>query len=226
MKAKNRLEREVEKIKTQLLLLSAQVENSIAQAMEALEKRDRNLALTVIERDSEIDQAEVDLEEECLKILALHQPVASDLRFMVAVLKINNDLERIGDLAANIAERTIFQIDKGCIEIPFPYREMASKAQWMVRSALDAFVKLSPALAQRVREADDAVDAIHKNMYAKILAKLKETPDQAEALVSLIGLSRALERMADQATNIAEDVIYLVEGDIVRHHSFEKGPSR
>lgn len=226
MKAKNRLEREVEKIKTQLLLLSAKVESSIAQAMEALEKRDRDLAIAVIENDAEIDQAEVDLEEECLKILALHQPVASDLRFMVAVLKINNDLERIGDLAANIAERTVFQIDNGCIEIPFPYREMASKAQWMVRSALDAFVKLSPALAQKVREADDAVDAIHKNMYAKILAKLKENPDKADVLVSLIGLSRALERMADQATNIAEDVIYLVEGEIVRHHSFEKGSSQ
>ncbi|MCU0664717.1 MAG: phosphate signaling complex protein PhoU [Myxococcota bacterium] len=218
MTAKYRLQREVEKIKTELLLLSGKVERAIDQAIKALENRDRELARTIIERDEEIDTAEVDLEEACLKILALHQPVASDLRFMVAVLKINSDLERIGDLAASIAERAIFQIDHGCIEIPFPYREMAGKAQWMVRSALDAFVTLSPSLAQKVRDADDEVDAIHREMYFKILAKVKENPDRAEALINLIGLSRALERMADQATNIAEDVIYLVEGEIVRHH--------
>lgn len=219
MKAKYRLEREVEKVKSELLLLSAQVERSIVQAMEALEKRDRALAIEVIERDEEIDQAEVDLEEECLKILALHQPVASDLRFMVAVLKINNDVERIGDLAVSIAEHAVFQIDRGCVEIPFPYREMASKARWMVNTALDAFVKLSPTLAQQVRDADDEVDAINRDMYDKVVAKVRQHPDKAEALINLIGLSRALERMADQATNIAEDVIYLVEGEIVRHHN-------
>jgi phosphate transport system protein len=217
------LEHELERLKRQILSLSALVEESVRDAVLALERRDERLAQQVIERDVEVDQAEVDLEEECLKVLALHQPVAIDLRFIVAALKINNDLERIGDLAVNVAERAQYLAAHDPVEIPFDFAAMAEKARNMVRVSLDALVNLDPHLAREVCAADDEVDAMNREMYLAVQRRILERPDQIAALIHLLSTSRHLERIADHATNIAEDVLYMVEGEIVRHRAEQYG---
>jgi len=211
------LAREIDRLKQRILLLGGRVESSLRQAVKAVRERDTALARSVIDTDEEIDQQEVELEEECLKILALHQPVAIDLRFIVAVLKINNDLERVGDLATNIADHAIFLSERPPIAFPFDFEAMAERVQEMLRLSLDALVNQSSSAAQRVRLADDEVDRLHHETYAAVEDLIRRHPEQLESAINLIGLSRRLERVADQATNIAEDVIYLVEGEIVRH---------
>jgi len=162
---------------------------------------------------------EVEVEEECLKILALYQPVAADLRLVVSVLKINNDLERIGDLAKNIAKRVAQLANAGDIELPAEIRTMATLAQEMVKESLDAVVNGDPALARRVREEDDAVDEARQRVRKMVLAGIKAEPERVESLLRINSVSKHIERIADMATNIAEDVIYMVEGDIVRHRA-------
>ena len=175
------------------------------------------MARQVIENDIEIDQTEIDVEEECLKILALHQPVAIDLRFIVAVLKMNNDLERIGDLAVNIAERALLLNEQVKIDFPFDFSGIAEKTQRMLRSSLDAMVNLNPPLAREVCALDDEVDAINRKMYDQVKAAIQEHPENVDSLIALLSVSRYLERIADHATNIAEDVLYMIEGHIARH---------
>lgn len=211
------LQNEINKLKKDILKLGAIVEDSVYQAVESIEKRDLKLAQDVIQRDEEIDQMEVDLEEECLKILALHQPVANDLRFVVAVLKINNDLERIGDLAGNIAERARLLAAKDKIQIAFDFVAMAAKVQKMLKQSLDSFVNADVALARQVCAADDDVDQINRDMYVQVQKLIPKNLDKIEQLIQHIAVSRNLERIADHATNIAEDVIYMIEGQIVRH---------
>jgi phosphate transport system protein len=211
------LQREIATLKKMILSLSAIVEASVQKAVASIEKRDGGLAQEVIEADIEIDQIEVDVEEACLKTLALHQPVAIDLRFIVAVLKINNDLERIGDLAVNIAERTLFLVDRPVIAIPFDFEVICRKALQMLRISLDALMNMDPARAQQVMSLDDEVDKIHRESYAKTCGAIRANPDHAEILLSYLSGSRDLERIADHAANIAEDVVYLVQGWIVRH---------
>ena len=162
---------------------------------------------------------EVEVEEECLKMLALYQPVAADLRFVVAALKINNDLERMGDLAKNIAKR-VSQLSTGepC-ELPPEIRTMAMQAQEMVKQCLDAVVNSDPSLARQVREEDDAVDKARQEIRRTILQGIRAHPEKLENLLRINSVSKHIERIADMATNIAEDVIYMVEGDIVRHRS-------
>jgi phosphate transport system protein len=213
------LNREIDRLKQRFLLLGGRVETSLRQAMQAVRERDTDLARRVIETDDEIDQLEVELEEECLKILALHQPVAIDLRFIVAILKINNDLERVGDLAANIAEHALFLAERPPLAFPFDFEGLAGRVQAMVRLSLDALVSQSAAKAEEVRLADDEVDRLHHDTYAAVERLIRERPERLDCAINLLGLSRRLERVADQATNIAEDVIYLVEGEIVRHAS-------
>jgi phosphate transport system protein len=211
------MQRELEKLKKMILALSAVVEETVQQALLSLERMDVALARQVTGGDEAIDQMEVDLEEECLKILALHQPVAIDLRFIVSVLKINNDLERIADLAVNVAERTIGLDQVGRIVPPFDTVEMGRKVQAMLKKALDALVNLDDAVAREACTLDDAVDAIHKRNYTLIKDRIRSNPEQLDALVQYLSVSRHLERIADLATNIAEDVIYMIEGEIVRH---------
>ena len=213
------LQRELESLKKQILSVSAMAEESVRNAVRALEQRDERLAAAVIEGDLDIDQAEVDLEEECLKILALHQPVAIDLRFIVAALKINNDLERIGDLAVNIAERAQYLAAHPKVDIPFDFEGMARKAQDMVKKSLDALVNMDPRLAREVCAADDEVDAINRQMYLQVQEGIRRRPEDMEALIHFLSASRHLERIADHATNIAEDVIYMSDGEIVRHRA-------
>jgi phosphate transport system protein len=162
---------------------------------------------------------EVGVEEDCLKILALHQPVAIDLRFIVAVLKINNDLERIGDLAVNIAERSAFLSKHPPFGFSLGLVEMADRAQDMLKHSLDALINLDSGLAQEVCAADDEIDAMNRQMYLKIQDAIRSNPGKLESLIHLLSVSRHLERIADHATNIAEDVIYMVEGRIARHRT-------
>jgi phosphate transport system protein len=212
------LPRQIDALKQKILFVGTLVEEAIAKAISALINRDRNLANTVIEADEEIDRMEVDVEEEVLKILALYQPVAADLRFVVAVLKINNDLERMGDLARNIAKRAVFLAGCERFDLPVDFRGMANRAQSMVKQSLDALVNSDPSLAQKVRESDDEVDALRSTIEKQIEQQIAHHPDRTDCLMRLSSVARHLERIADMATNIAEDVIYMVEGEIVRHH--------
>jgi phosphate transport system protein len=216
------LEREIGRLKTMISSLAAHVEEAVGKAVRAVIERDGALAENVIQSDPEIDLMEVEVEEECLKALALHQPVAHDLRFIVTVLKVNNDLERIGDLAANIAEQAAFLAGSESIEVPYDLPGMAGKVRQMLRKSLDALMATDPEIAQSVREADDEVDAMDREMYPEVRAAISRNLDRMEALIRLLRVSQNLERIADHATNIAEDVIYLAGGEIIRHSSGEE----
>ncbi len=211
------LNREIDNLKKELLTLCSVVEESLWQAVRSIKNRDVKLAEKVIASDIEIDQMEVKVEEDCLKILALHQPVAIDLRFIITALKINNDLERIGDLSVNIAERSQFLSTCNSVGILLDYGPMAEKTQAMLKKSLDALVNMNCELAYQVCEADDEVDAINRQMYDQVKQQIKQNPEDIESLIHLLSVSRHLERIADHATNIAEDVIYMVKGEIVRH---------
>lgn len=213
--------KEIDRLKKQLLTLSAAVEESVQQGVRSLADRDDKLAQRVIERDIEIDEMEVEVEEECLKILALHQPVAIDLRFIIAVLKINNDLERIGDLAVNIAERAIFLARQEPVPMPFDFPKMSALAQSMLHRSLDALVNMDSALASEVCKADDELDAMNREMYTRVQQGIRANPEKIDCYIQLLATSRQLERIGDHATNIAQDVIYMIEGKIVRHRMGE-----
>ncbi|HIJ67763.1 MAG TPA: phosphate signaling complex protein PhoU [Planctomycetes bacterium] len=211
------MQNEIEKLKKRILSLCATVETNLWAAVRSIAERDSNRAQEVIQNDSKIDNMEIDVEEDCLKILALHQPVAVDLRFIVAVLKINNDLERIGDLAVNIAERAAYLADKPPVNMSFDFVDMAEKVQTMLKNSLDALVNLDTDLAHAVCGADDTIDALNRRVYLEVEKATKKNFDQIPSLLHLLSVSRHLERIADHATNIAEDVIYMVDGRITRH---------
>jgi phosphate transport system protein len=212
-----RLERELEKIKKSILALGAMVEERIRLAIKAIESWDADLANEIIRKDYEIDELEIEVEEECLKILALHQPVAVDLRFLIAVIKINSELERIGDEAVNIANRVSNISKRKRLELYFDFKELAEKAATMLRMSLDSLVNLDLDLAFKVLTLDDEVDRMHREIYDKIKEVMARNPDYVAYLINLYTTSRHLERVGDHSTNIAEEVIYLIEGEIVRH---------
>ena len=211
------LQRDIEKLKREILALSAEVENDVRTAVRAIEDRDEARARQVIERGARTDLMEVDVENDCLKILALHQPVAADLRYIIAVLKINQDLERIGDLAVHIAERGLFLCTQPSVDIPFRLGEMADKSQAMLKKVLDAFVNVNVVAAREVCAADSEIDAINRDTYQRVKKAVMEKPALFEPLLHILHIARHLERIADHATNIAEDLIYMIEGRIVRH---------
>lgn len=210
-------QRELEEIKKKILNLGVLVEKNVYSAVKAVLTRDRALAEVVVRSDEAIDQLEVDIEEGCLEILALHQPVARDLRFVVAVLKLNNDLERIGDLASNIAWRGEALAKLPPLQSAFDLNPMAERTKGMVRRSLEALVQSDVRLAQEVLAADDTVDGLNRKFHEEIQTRMREKPDEVERLISWLSVVKALERIADHTTNIAEDVIYMVEGDIIRH---------
>jgi phosphate transport system protein len=211
------LQKEMRKLKDTILRLCAIVEKRVELAANAIQARDIDIAREVIESDIEIDDMEVEVEEECLKILALHQPVAVDLRVIVAMLKINNDLERIGDLAVNIAERGSYLATQKAIPATFDFSTMAEKVMVMLRQSLDSFVEMDTDLALKVCAADDEVDDINREMHEQVESLIKGDASDVSVLIHLLSVSRHFERIADHATNIAEDVIYMIKGDIVRH---------
>ncbi len=209
--------RELDNIKKRILTLSSLVEERVQSATRAVENIDAELARGIIKADYEIDEMEVEIEEECLKVLALHQPVAVDLRFIISVIKINSELERIGDQAVNIAQRVEIIAKRPKPPFMFDYAEMGQKAQRMLKMSLDSLVNLDVDIAYKVITLDDEVDRIKNDAYDKIKQAIKDLPERVGYYINLLLISRHLERLADHATNIAEEVIYLVEGEIYRH---------
>lgn len=193
------------------------MEEAVQKSIVAFNERRDDLARKVVEDDEIIDQREVEIEENCLKVLALHQPVAQDLRFIAAVMKINNDLERIADYAVAIAERTSHLVKDTPIRIPNGLSEMAELARRMVRDALDAFVKGDVQLARGICARDDQVDGHNRTIIKELRRMMHETPDMIDQALDVFSTTRRLERIADMATNIAQDVVYMVEGEIIRH---------
>ena len=211
------LQRDLESLHQEILTLSATVEEMIDKAARALSERRPDLAAEVIELDNVVDHSEVHIEEECLKILALHQPVAIDLRRIATVLKVNNDLERIADLAVNVAERAKALDEYPTYPIPAKLSRMATTASQMVRGSLDAFVNLDVSSARRLIALDETVDELNVEIIRDLQALMQQDPKLVPPALYCFSATRHIERMADHATNIAEDVVYLAEGDIVRH---------
>jgi phosphate transport system protein len=210
--------KEMDQIKSQILRLGTLVEEQLFYSIRAVEELDEGLAQTVISQDDRINQREVEIEEECLKVFALHQPVAIDLRLLVAVLKINADLERIGDMAVNIAETVGFlsqhkeEVRKG-----FEFRTMAEKVRLQLRRSLDCLVNLDEKLAYEVCEGDEDIDQLHRSMYKLVEERIQQNSALVGVYLRFLLISRNLERVGDHATNIAEDVIYMAKGRIHRH---------
>jgi len=211
------LRRELEKVKKQTLALGALVEERVRMAIQSVDALDVDLAQKIIDSDWEVDEMEVDIEEDCLTILALYQPVAVDLRFLIATIKINKDLERVGDEAVNIAQRLRVMAKRSPMALVFDYSPMAEKVQTMLKMSLDALANLDVQLAFKVIAMDDEVDAGKDDAYDRIKQAIKKYPERVGYLINLLLVSRHLERLADHSTNISEEVIYLIEGDIVRH---------
>ena len=212
------LQIEIERLKKRVLAIGVTVIEAIQKALLALEARRAEIASQVMEGDKQVDTAEVELEEECLKLLALYQPVAEDLRFITAVMKINNDLERMGDEAVNIAEHASFLARNNPIPVPPQLSAITAAAMRMVRESLDAFVQGDVQAARRICAEDDEVDALNREIINAVWRMMQDDPQTVERATHLFSVSRHLERIADHATNIAEDVVYMVEGKIIRHH--------
>jgi phosphate transport system protein len=213
------LQREIDRLKRKMLTLGAVVEENLRLAFHAIETRDVAEARRVIATDLVIDENEVDVEEECLKILALYQPVAGDLRFLIAVIKIDNELERIGDLGVNIAERAISLADEYPIAIPTGLAVMADRTRHILEKALDSLVRQDAPAARLVLAADDEIDEMYVTLIEQLKDVIRADPEHLDAIVLLFSVARYLERLADHATNIAEDVLYMVEGEILRHQN-------
>jgi phosphate transport system protein len=212
--------RELEKTKKMILTLGAMAEERVHLAIKAIRKKDASIARKIIMSDYELDEMEVDIEEECLKILALYQPVAIDLRFLIAMIKINNDLERIGDEAVNIAQRVGIIAKRDQPQTTFDYSIMAEKTEKMLKMSLDALVNMDTDIAFKVSILDDEVDTIKDKVYDHVKNAIDSHIDRGGYLINLLLISRHLERIADHATNIAEEVIYMVEGEIIRHGNY------
>ncbi len=210
---------ELERLKTMITKLAHMVSHDLEDAIQALLKRDRDLALQVIANDDVIDRLEIDIEEECLKALALYQPVAVDLRYVVAVIKLNSDLERIGDLAVNIAEVSLILIDKDHgYSDPFDVRQMCTRVQQMVENVLQALIHSKTAQAYEVFTLDRTINEMHRSNYLRVEEAIKSNLDRDIGFyLYFISISRYLERIGDHTKNIAEDIIYTMEGKIVRH---------
>jgi phosphate transport system protein len=218
-----RFQKEVAKLHEKLLSLGVMVESRVRQAISAFMNRDMEQAKAVIKADVDIDTLEVEIEEDCLKLLALYQPVAKDLRFLVATIKINNDLERVGDESVNIAQRCLVVLKYPPMDIHINIKQMAENVQKMLRSSLDALVYKDLDLAYRVCIQDDTIDNWNRKNYEIIKDELNKCQGKAGLLLNMLLISRHLERIADHATNIAEEVILILEGEIPRHRFANKG---
>lgn len=214
-----RFEEELVELKKCILKMGNLVEAAISKSIKALLDRDVRLAEEVIGADDDINTIEIIIDEKCLDLLALRQPVAVDLRFIAAVMKMNSELERMGDLAVNIAETAKYLATQSELKISLDFAKMMEFTQKMVRESLDALVNRDSKLARIICLEDDVVDNLKKQMFIELLKHMKEDPETIERSTHLMLVSRHLERIADQATNIAEDVVYMVEGKIIKHHA-------
>ncbi|MBD3676729.1 MAG: phosphate signaling complex protein PhoU [Planctomycetaceae bacterium] len=209
--------RDLENLHRDILSMCANVEEMIHIAVQGLSQPRSELNNELIERDKEIDSMDVKIEEDCLKILALHQPVAIDLRRITTVMKIAGELERVADLAVNISERACSLMNIESMAVPPRLQEMAKRSLEMLHQSIDSYVELDSQLAQRVIEEDTSIDEMNRGIIDDLTNLMKQTSSQVEAGLHLFSSSRHIERIADHATNIAEDVVYLVEGEIIRH---------
>jgi phosphate transport system protein len=216
-------QQELNKLKGNLLQMAGLAERAISNAVEALVKRDTPLAEKTIAEDEKINQMEIRIDEMCLKLLALHQPMAADLRFITSAMRINTELERIGDQAVNIAERVIFLNQEPQLKPYMDIPRMAEITQSMVRDVLDAFVNGDAQLARSVCERDDQVDGLNDQVFRELLTYMMADSKTITRAVHLIIVSRCLERIADHATNIAEGVIFMVKALVIKHHADVKG---
>ena len=213
------LEREMKKLQDNILQLCGAVEASVSKALQALEQQDDVLARQVIEDDTNIDLMEVRIEEEGLKILALHQPVAVDLRRIIAVLKINNDLERIGDYAVNIAKRQLELSGRPAYPDEFRLEKMCTEVNQLLRESVDALIDMSAEKARKVITEDREIDRMNRELVQRIESALVGGGPLAPVMLQVFSVARSLERIGDHATNIAEDVIYMISGEIARHEA-------
>ena len=219
---KSELDKDLGDLRVNLLKMASMVEEGLEKAMQALDKRDGVLASSVIERDDEINAMENVIDQQCLKLLALKQPMAVDLRYITMAMKINLGLERIGDQAVNIAERTLLLKENTLIMRPLGLNRLAGVSQKMLRDSLEAFVDRDVKLAESVIERDDEADSVYLRLVCDILEHMTEDPTFIEQGVHFTVIAHNLERVADQATNICEDVVYMVEGRVIKHKSLGK----
>ncbi|MCL4243602.1 MAG: phosphate signaling complex protein PhoU [Candidatus Dadabacteria bacterium] len=217
-----RLEEEISKLKKMLFEMAASVEEMIAKSIKALKDRNMIMAEEVIKSDHKINDMEIEIDNQCIRILALYHPEAADLRTVSMIMKINNDLERIGDHAVNIAEKTIYLADKPPVKPLIDIPKMADKAIQMLQESLDAFVNKDAELAVEVCKKDDDVDELEPQIVRELVTYMISDPQTIDRSLSLILIAREIERVADLATNIAEDTYYIASGKILKHHTFEK----
>ena len=220
------LHRDLEALKSSVLAMGGVVEQALELSLRAVMSRQREPAEIVAHGDDAIDERELQLEEDCLKALALHQPVAGDLRFIVAIMKVNNDLERVGDLALNIAERALDLLEKPPLPQVQDLQPMAEMCSTMLRESLDSLVNQDPEIARRVIATDERVDEMHAERFRQVQDLMRESPDRIDAATQILSLSRYLERIADHATNIAEDVVFMIDGAIIRHQHEDAAEGR
>jgi phosphate transport system protein len=212
-------QQELSQLKAELLQMAGLAERAIRNAIKALVERDTSLAERTIREDAQINNLELSIDDRCLKLLALHQPMATDLRFITSAMRINVELERIGDLAVNISERVISLNQEPQIKPYIDIPRMAEITQGMVRDVLDAFVKGDPQLARSVCQRDDEVDALNNQVFRELLTYMMGDSKTIARAVHLIIVSRCLERIADHATNIAEGVIFMTQAKVIKHHA-------
>jgi phosphate transport system protein len=211
------LEKELSDLKERLLTMGSVVEAQVARSIKSLVDRDNAMATKVIEADHEVNRMEVEIDEECIRLLALRQPEAGDLRFITTAMKIVTDIERIGDLAVDVSERALELNEEPNLKPYIDIPRMAKAARNMLKEALDAFVNRNSELAWSVLDQDDFVDELNKQIFRELLTFMIEDPHSISRAIRITYISKYLERIADHATNIAEMVVYLVEGRIIRH---------
>jgi phosphate transport system protein len=209
---------ELEQLKTKLLEMGSLVEASIQRSITAVTQKDRPAAQEVFRNEQRINQIEIEIDDFCVNLLALHQPMAADLRLIVAALKINTDLERMGDLAVNTAQRALSLMEGPVVKPMIDIPHIAGLVQSMVRKSLDSFVMRDADLARSVLASDDAVDSLRTACYHELVSFMEQDPNNIVQALDLMAITRNLERVADHSTNIAEDVLFLVRGVDVRHH--------
>lgn len=217
------LEDEIRTIEQCMLNVGAMVENAIDLAVAALLHADTELANSVIQDDAEIDRQDVEVEEDCLRILECHRPCGDNLRFLAGVMKVNINLERMADLAVNIAERAVELAGHRAAPPALDPEPLTSLSQRMAREGLDALVTRDADLARRICGMDTEADRLYADLRKNAVRKMKENPAQIDSVTSIIGALRDLKRIADHATNVAEDVVYMVDGEIIRHRSLASG---
>lgn len=216
------LTRDLQKIKRDVLNMAGLAEEALALALAAYSRREEVPARQLAHMEANIDRMQLGIDDEIIKCLALHQPVASDLRFVTCAMRIVNDLERIGDLTTSIADRLLFIVSEKPLGEPIAIETMMRAAASMLRDALNAFVGQDSALARDVLSRDDSVDDTNREHFEKLIQRMKRDPSSVELAVALLSVSRGVERIADLATNIAEDVVFMVEAQDIRHPSLDE----